>query len=190
MTEYALYGVLHWHRQMGEYAAQQARGEWKMHKAIHPSERTVGVMGLGVFGADIASKLAALGYNVCGWSRTGKPWEASRPSQARRKSTAFSARAKSWSTSCRSPRNSRHPRCQALRCHARKGRLIHLGRGGHLNEADLVAASLRASSILRCSTYFRPSLCPRVARLVPPARVCDASRRLSAGERPCRTPRH
>ena len=70
MSEYALYGVLHFHRQMDRYAEQQRRGEWRMLPAVPGAERGVGVMGLGVLGADFARKAAMLGFRVLGWSRS------------------------------------------------------------------------------------------------------------------------
>ena len=36
---------------------------------------TVGILGLGVLGLDAARKLAALGFEVAGWSRTAKKIE-------------------------------------------------------------------------------------------------------------------
>lgn len=70
MSEYALYGVLHFHRDMHRYAQQQAHAEWRQLTAVPAAERTVGVMGLGVLGGDFVPKVAALGFRVLGWSRT------------------------------------------------------------------------------------------------------------------------
>jgi glyoxylate/hydroxypyruvate reductase A len=72
MSEYALYGVLHFHRSMDQYAELQRQGEWRQLPAVPAQERTVGVMGLGVLGADFARKAAALGFRVLGWSRSPK----------------------------------------------------------------------------------------------------------------------
>ena len=47
MSEYALYGVLHFHRSMDRYAEQQRQGVWQQLTAVPASERAVGVMGLG-----------------------------------------------------------------------------------------------------------------------------------------------
>jgi glyoxylate/hydroxypyruvate reductase A len=70
MAEYALYGVLHHHRQMGRYAAQQRVGRWQPHEDRANRRRpTVGVMGLGELGGVVARKIAAFGYAVRGWSR-------------------------------------------------------------------------------------------------------------------------
>ena len=72
MSEYALYGVLHFHRSMQQYADQQRRAQWRQVPAVPAQQRTVGVMGLGVLGGDFARKLVPLGFKVVGWSRTPK----------------------------------------------------------------------------------------------------------------------
>jgi glyoxylate/hydroxypyruvate reductase len=72
MSEYAVYGVLHFHRNMDQYAEQQRRAQWRQLPAVPAHERTIGVMGLGVLGADFARKAAALGFRILGWSRTAR----------------------------------------------------------------------------------------------------------------------
>ena len=72
MSEYALYGVLHFHRSMQQYSEQQRRGDWRQLPAVPAPHRTVGVMGLGVLGGDFVRKLLPLGFKVLGWSRTPK----------------------------------------------------------------------------------------------------------------------
>jgi glyoxylate/hydroxypyruvate reductase A len=75
MREYVTLHVLRHHRRIPEiHAAQQTR-EWM--QIIEPPmyERKVGIMGLGNLGADCASALATLGFNVSGWSRSPKSIE-------------------------------------------------------------------------------------------------------------------
>jgi glyoxylate/hydroxypyruvate reductase A len=72
MSEYALYGVLHFHRHMGRYAEQQRSGVWRQLPGVPPQQRTIGALGLGVMGADFARKAVALGFRVLGWSRSPK----------------------------------------------------------------------------------------------------------------------
>lgn len=72
MSEYALYAVLHFHRRFDVYARFQAEQRWEELALPHTDRRRVGVMGLGEIGADCASKLAALGFRVSGWSRGPK----------------------------------------------------------------------------------------------------------------------
>lgn len=72
MSEYALYAVLHFHRRFDEYERFQRERRWQELPLQDTSSRRVGVMGMGVTGRDSASKLAALGFRVTGWSRTPK----------------------------------------------------------------------------------------------------------------------
>jgi len=72
MSETVLARVLEWHRQLVRYRAQQAAREWKPLKQYLASDRTVGILGLGALGTDAATKLVALGFRVCGWSRRSK----------------------------------------------------------------------------------------------------------------------
>ncbi|MCP5151570.1 MAG: glyoxylate/hydroxypyruvate reductase A [Ectothiorhodospiraceae bacterium] len=70
MWAYVLYHVLRYHRRMPEYEAQQARREWReLDQRPHRACR-VGIMGLGRLGAATATRLAALDFDVAGWSRS------------------------------------------------------------------------------------------------------------------------
>src|SRR5690606_37972698 len=53
--------------------ALQREKTWKELPQPGADEVRVGVMGMGVLGRDAAEKLAALGFQVAGWSRTPKP---------------------------------------------------------------------------------------------------------------------
>ena len=72
MSEYALYAVLHFHRRFDVYERFQRERRWQELPLPHTALRRVGVMGLGEIGSDCARKLAALGFQVRGWSRTPK----------------------------------------------------------------------------------------------------------------------
>lgn len=72
MTQYVLYHVLRYHRGFDAYVADQARRVWQQRSYPRPSERTVGVLGLGELGSDVATHLGNLGFVVLGWSRTQK----------------------------------------------------------------------------------------------------------------------
>jgi len=71
MAEYAVYGVIHHHRNMRIYRAQQCDAHWLQHEDRGNVRRpTVGVMGLGEMGGAVARRLSAFGYSVRGWSRS------------------------------------------------------------------------------------------------------------------------
>lgn len=75
MSEYVLTLVLRYHRDLDRYEAQQRRHAWRLRVPRPAAARTVGIMGLGVLGADAARLLARHGFSVRGWSRTAAPVE-------------------------------------------------------------------------------------------------------------------
>lgn len=76
MAEYAIYGVIYHQRHMHVYHAQQRAIRWQQHEDRGNVQRpTVGVMGLGEMGGTVATKLAAFGYSVRGWSRSKREIE-------------------------------------------------------------------------------------------------------------------
>ena len=70
MSEYVLLHVLMAHRRQPSLAAAQKRRQWDGRLQWAAKDLRVGVMGLGVIGADAAHKLAMVGFDVAGWSRT------------------------------------------------------------------------------------------------------------------------
>jgi glyoxylate/hydroxypyruvate reductase len=72
MAEYAIYAVLHFHRDMPRYQAQQAVGYWSRHWPAMTTDSPVAILGLGEIGAGIARKFAALDFPTLGWSRSEK----------------------------------------------------------------------------------------------------------------------
>ena len=72
MSEYVLYGILHFHRRFDVYGAYQQAARWEELPLPHTAERRIGIMGLGEIGAECARKAAMLGFPVNGWSRTPK----------------------------------------------------------------------------------------------------------------------
>lgn len=72
LSEYSLYYILRFHRRFFEADAHRARNVWEKPTPFETSERTIGILGLGNLGGDIARKVAALGFPVMGWSRTQK----------------------------------------------------------------------------------------------------------------------
>ena len=73
MSEYIVLHCLRILRQVDLYREQQARGLWD-DDLLQPAARDVrvGMLGLGELGGDAARKLATMGFDVAGWSRTPK----------------------------------------------------------------------------------------------------------------------
>ncbi len=72
MSEYVVWQVLDHMRQGRIYREQQQKKIWREPFQPAACDLTVGIMGLGVLGTDAGRKLAALGFNVIGWSRNEK----------------------------------------------------------------------------------------------------------------------
>jgi len=72
MREYVIYWTIHYHRRFGEYAAATAAKTWQQLPQADTCNRRVGIMGLGMLGADAAMHLTALQFDVAGWSRSPK----------------------------------------------------------------------------------------------------------------------
>ncbi len=142
MVEYVVLQVLDWHRQGALYRGQQRKALWRPRRQKLARERGVGVMGLGTLGQAVARGLAALDFDVAGWSRSEKAIDGV---------TCFHGSGQGFGHFL--------ARCEILVCllpltaettgilggktFARlpKGAyLINAARGAHLNETDLLAA--------------------------------------------------
>ena len=70
MAEAVLAWTLYIHRDMPRYRAQQAAKIWHQYHLPLPSQRTVGILGLGNLGKSAAKSLIQQGFKVDGWSRS------------------------------------------------------------------------------------------------------------------------
>jgi glyoxylate/hydroxypyruvate reductase len=75
MSEHIVLQVLMHHRQQRRLDANQKAKIWDNFPQHAASALRVGVMGLGVLGADAARKLSVMGFPTAGWSRTRKTVE-------------------------------------------------------------------------------------------------------------------
>jgi glyoxylate/hydroxypyruvate reductase A len=72
MVEYVTLATLALHRDWLTYAAQQREGRWQALRTRVASERRVGVLGLGVLGQAVLTRLASFGFQCAGWSRSSR----------------------------------------------------------------------------------------------------------------------
>lgn len=141
MSEYVLTQVLRLHRQDLTYLAQQRALVWQEQRQRNASECRVGILGLGQFGAAAAVKLAALGFDVAGWSRRAKAIPGIASFHGEDGFSPFLAR--SDIVVCLLPLTSETQNILDARSFAlmpRGAAIINVGRGGHLAEDDLLAA--------------------------------------------------
>jgi glyoxylate/hydroxypyruvate reductase A len=72
MSSFCAAQVLRFHHRLDLYAEFQKQGVWKQVLPRDMSDTTVGILGLGALGLDLAQRLRALGFPVIGWSKSGK----------------------------------------------------------------------------------------------------------------------
>ena len=72
MTEYVVWQVLDHLRRGPAYRRRQREGRWDELEQPAAGHVTVGLMGLGIMGADATEVLLRLGFQVRGWSQTKK----------------------------------------------------------------------------------------------------------------------
>ena len=72
MNAYVVWAVVQHHRSMRGYVASAAGARWEEQPISSPRAYRVGIAGLGALGKSCAGALAAIGYDVRGWSRSAK----------------------------------------------------------------------------------------------------------------------
>jgi len=141
MAEYALYAVLHFQRRMADYFEQQRAAIWRPRDELLARQWPVGVMGLGVIGATVAQRIAAQGYPVAGWSRSGKSVKGVEVFAAAAGFEPFLARSQVLvNVLPLTPQTRGILNAQSFAAMPRGSYVVNIGRGGHVVDADLVAA--------------------------------------------------
>lgn len=141
MSEYAMYGVLHFHRNMDRYALMQRERQWRQLPAVLPSQRTVGVMGLGVLGGDFACKAQVMGFRVIGWSRRARGLEGVTEYHGSEGLAPFLAATQILVNFLPLTQETQGILDRTLFAQLPRGAfLVNLARGGHLVEGDLLDA--------------------------------------------------
>jgi glyoxylate/hydroxypyruvate reductase A len=140
MSEFVALSVLRLHRQDLDYLAQQRAAQWIERDQKNAGERPVGILGFGTIGQAAGRKLQALGFPVAGWSRSEKAI----PGFATHSGPGLDALlAHSEILVCLLPLTGDTAGILDAALFARLPRgaaIVNAGRGGHLVEADLLAA--------------------------------------------------
>ncbi len=141
MAAYVVLQVLRWQRQVDAYTAQQRAGVWKQLGHRPASEVRVGILGMGVLGEAAARALTPLGFAVTGWSRSPKQIGGIETVHGEDGLAALAAR--SDFLVCLLPLTAETRGILGARLFAALPEgavVINAARGGHLVEADLLAA--------------------------------------------------
>jgi glyoxylate/hydroxypyruvate reductase A len=141
MTEGAIAAVLYLHRQFPAYLQQQVTHTWRQLPQPVAAHRRIGVLGFGKMGEPVARGLAALGFTVSAWGLSPRAeasvdysWGAAGLERLLAK-TQILVNLLPLTAATTGILNAelfeRLPPGAAL---------VNLGRGGHLNDEDLLAA--------------------------------------------------
>lgn len=141
MSEYVLLHTLKYHRMQDLFAQDQRQRRWQLRLPKPAASTRVGILGLGVLGSDAAKVLRGHGFTLRGWSRSPKDLEGVTCYAGPEQLEAFLA--KTDILVCLLPLTQategfldRHLFAQL----PKGARLIHVGRGAQLVEADLLEA--------------------------------------------------
>jgi len=139
MAEYVCHALIRHFREFDVYESEARQGRWVFRKPLERADFPVGIMGLGVLGERVARAVRQFEFPVLGWSRTPKAIDGVR-------TFAGEARLGDFLVATRVLVNLL-PLTDATRGILNRttlsalrpgGYLIHIARGGHLVEEDLI----------------------------------------------------
>ncbi|WP_322103726.1 glyoxylate/hydroxypyruvate reductase A [Paraburkholderia sp. J41] len=164
MAEYVQHAVLRYLRRFDEYALAQARREWHV-LAPHPRETfTVGVLGLGVLGAQVARAVASLGVPVRGFARSAKTLDGIETFSGALHGPQFDAFLSEVKLLVNllpaTPDTENVLDARTFGKLARGAYLVNVARGTHLAEADLLDALERGTLAAATLDVFREEPLP------------------------------
>lgn len=141
IVEYATLAVLALHRDLPLFLQQQQRRLWQTSTATVPAERRVGVLGLGNLGRAVLEHLAGYGFALRGWARSAQAISGVQCFAGTDELPAFLSGCDILICLLPLTADTRHLlNAQAFAALPAGAALINLGRGGHVNESDLLAA--------------------------------------------------
>lgn len=129
MAETAQWAVLALHRGFFAYQARQREAVWRQHRQRRAAEVPVLVLGRGEMGTRVAAALRSLGYPVAAWGRDGAPLP-----------PLLGAHEVVINLLPLTPQTRGLIDARFLAAMAAGSALVNLGRGGHVVDADLLAA--------------------------------------------------
>jgi glyoxylate/hydroxypyruvate reductase A len=140
MAEYVIHALVRASRRFDDYDVQQRAGQWRALPELDRRQWPVGVLGMGVLGAQVARAVAGLGYPVAAWSRSGRTAEAGIEMYAGSESlSAFLQRTRVLVNLLPLTHDTEGILCRAtLSQLLPQAHLINIARGQHLVEEDLL----------------------------------------------------
>ncbi|MGE0718373.1 MAG: 2-hydroxyacid dehydrogenase [Alphaproteobacteria bacterium] len=141
MAEYVTMAVLMLHRNLVDYIGHQRERLWREIRVRPASSRRVGIMGLGQLGTASLERLLPFGFPLAGWSRSPRSIPGVECFHGADGMAAFLARTDILVCLVPLTPETRGILNAATFAALPQGAaLVNVGRGGHLVDADLVAA--------------------------------------------------
>jgi glyoxylate/hydroxypyruvate reductase A len=141
MVEYVVWAALALHRDMFDYLAAQRERRWAPLPLVPAERRRIGVMGLGELGRAALAALRPFGFQLAGWNRSPRRIEGVRVFAGGAELPAFLGECEILICLLPLTAETRGILCRETLAHLPKSAgLVNVGRGGHLVEADLLAA--------------------------------------------------
>ncbi len=141
MVEYVTLATLSLHRNLIDYLGQQRAKVWTQIRLRPAAKRRVGVLGLGVLGTAVLDTLRGFGFDCAGWSRSPRALDGVRAFAGADELPDFLARSDILICLLPLTDETRGILNRDLFAQLPEGAaLVNTGRGGHLVEADLLAA--------------------------------------------------
>jgi len=140
MTEFILWGVLYYYRNLDRVLANQRRKYWERIAPTVAATCRVGIMGVGQLGSHVAGELLRMGFSVRGWSRQEKTIEGMQSFHGEAQFNAFLG--ETDILVCLLPLTDQTRGIlnrTTLAALPSGAALIHCGRGGHLVSAEVLA---------------------------------------------------
>lgn len=141
MVSYVCWAVLDLHRDMPAYRRQQQAASWQPIQVQTPQQCRVGVLGLGSLGQAVLTALHGLGFDCAGWSRSAHHLDSIPCYAGQGELSAFLARTDILVCLLPLTDATRGFLNRDLFAQLPRGaRLVHVGRGPQLVNADLLSA--------------------------------------------------
>jgi glyoxylate/hydroxypyruvate reductase A len=141
MVEYVTMAVLALHRDLVPYIAQQREQTWREIRITRAAKRRIGVMGLGLLGQAVLDRLKPFGFPLAGWNRSPRTITDVSCYAGGQALSDFLAQTDILVCLLPLTDETRGILNTSLFERLPRGaQLVNVGRGGHLVEADLIAA--------------------------------------------------
>jgi glyoxylate/hydroxypyruvate reductase A len=141
IVEYVCFAVLSLHRDMPLYLEQQRQNQWQTRPLTPARQRRIGVMGLGNLGVAALNALRPFGFSLSGWARSEKHIDGVQCFAGEQQLQPFLNQCDVLICMLPLTEDTRGIlNADTFAALPHGARLINLGRGGHLVEADLLDA--------------------------------------------------